>query len=103
MNLGMWRIWKHLPHVELLAQVHDSICFQFPEACVEEDLIAMALSLTRVRQVDRLSRREMIVGAEAKVGWNWGNYDVSRNPEGMKKWTPSQKDTRKRNENGRRL
>jgi len=30
--------------------------------------------------------RMFTVPLEAKVGWNWGDYDEKKNPYGLKKW-----------------
>lgn len=96
MNLGLWRIWKFLGHrVQLLGQVHDSVCFQYPEGENEAELISAALKLTRVPLI-AANGRSMTVGAEAKVGFNWGSYDAKANPNGLKKWSQSQPDLRQR-------
>lgn len=98
MNLGLWRIWKFMGHrVQLLAQVHDSVAFQYAENDDEAEIITQALKLTRVPLVDAASGRSMTVGAEAKVGWNWGAWDAKANPNGLRKWTALQPDMRQRN------
>lgn len=93
LNLILWRVWKYMPHVQLIAQVHDALYFQFPEhldevAVVEEALSHFDLPLTS-------GSRTLVVPGEAKVGWNWGNYDPATNPDGLKKWK-NQKDSRTR-------
>jgi len=96
MNLGMWRIWKHMPkEAQLLAQVHDSVCFQFPENLDAQEIITQALEHTRVVQRS-VCGRSMCVGAEAKVGWNWGAFDSKLNPDGMIKWRAHERDSRTR-------
>lgn len=95
MNLGLWRIWKSMgERVCLLAQVHDSVCFQFRETEDEQIIVAEALALTRVPLSH--AGRTMTVGAEAKIGWNWGSYDAHGNPNGLRKWSASTLDTRQR-------
>ena len=95
MNLGMWRIWHELgDRAFLLAQVHDSVVFQFRETEDEQGLIQRALELTRVPLSD--GRRTMVVGAEAKIGWNWGTYDKLANPDGLVKWKRDTRDLRER-------
>ena len=48
MNLGLFRIWRDLRNrVELLAQVHDSVCFQFHEGDDVNGLITRALKPSR--------------------------------------------------------
>lgn len=105
MNLGLWRIWKELGRdVQLLAQVHDSVVFQYRESDDEDGIIQRALALTRVPLSNGV--RSMTVGAEAKIGWNWGNVvkdkagNVTGNPDGLIKWKPQAQDERTRT-NGR--
>lgn len=110
MNLGMWRVWKRMPQVQLLAQTYDSITFQFPEHLDEADVVERALELVRV-PLHAPSGREYVVPGEAKVGWNWGacvtEADQARaaakgarvprlNPGGLMKWRPGWKDPRAR-------
>jgi DNA polymerase I-like protein with 3'-5' exonuclease and polymerase domains len=110
MNLGMWRVWKKMPEVQLLAQTYDSITFQFEEELDENSVITKALELIRV-ELTAPSGRKYIVPGEAKVGWNWGTRvteeNVERakkegkkpprlNPNGLVKWRPEAKDSRQR-------
>lgn len=97
MNLGLWRVWKHQPECQLLAQTHDSITFQVREGPGFDDAVGRALEHIRVELVAP-NGRSYIVPGEAKVGWNWGNYDPkqpAKNPEGLMKWAPG-RDTRVR-------
>lgn len=104
MNLGLWKVWRQMPQVQLLAQTYDSITFQYPEASNEADIISRALQLIRV-QLKAPNGRSYIVPGEAKIGWNWGaRHDDSKplgkgnrlNPEGLIKWNPAKPDLRKR-------
>ena len=109
-NLVLWRVWKHMPEVQLLAQTYDSITFQYPEELDEDSIIRRALDLLRVEFNHPGGRRYSVPG-EAKIGWNWGNQvtqsDVDRalaagkkpprlNEEGLKKWNPAKRDDRQR-------
>lgn len=113
MNLGLWRVWKYMPQVQLLGQGYDSIIFQFPETENEDTLISEALQRIRVELSDPASGRKYIVPGEAKVGWNWGAAttpeDVARirsekpgaklprlNPDGLVKWKRRAPDRRRR-------
>ena len=102
MNLGLWKVWKSMPQVELLAQTYDSITFQFDERLDEDAIMEEALSLIRVN-LSAPGRPTYIVPGEAKVGWNWGyqvtESDVERaklagrkiprlNLDGLAKWKP---------------
>lgn len=109
-NLGLWRVWRYMPQVQLLAQTYDSITFQYDESADEQALIGEALERIRVELVAPNGRRYIVPG-EAKIGWNWGNQvtpaDVEKaraagkriprlNPEGLAKFTPGKRDERKR-------
>lgn len=92
LNLALWRIWRYLPMVQILAQVHDALYFQYPESEDEAAIISKALSLisTPLKVKDRV----FDVPGEAKVGWNWGNFHENINPNGLMKWKGQ--DSRKR-------
>jgi DNA polymerase I-like protein with 3'-5' exonuclease and polymerase domains len=79
MNLALWRIWRYMPEVKILMQVHDAIYFLMPDNGIEEEkrIISKALSLVdiRLQHIDGSGKlRELIVPGEAKTGYNWGNY-----------------------------
>jgi DNA polymerase I-like protein with 3'-5' exonuclease and polymerase domains len=99
LNLGLWKIWKHMPQVELLAQVHDALYFQYRENEDEDEIITQALSLMDI-PISSGSRTFTVPG-EAKVGWNWGTFSEDDNPAGLKKWEKGQRDTRARPPTGR--
>lgn len=109
-NLGLWRIWKRMPEVQVLAQTYDSVTFQYREDADEAEILSRALELMRVELIAP-SGRSYVVPGEAKIGWNWGNAvsetDVAKakaggkrlprlNPGGLKKWSPKSPDTRQR-------
>lgn len=71
MNLGLWRLWKYMPNIRLLAQVHDAVYFLY-RVEEEAEVVAKALDLIQIETVH--SGRKFTVPGEAKVGWNWGNY-----------------------------
>lgn len=110
MNLGLWRVWKFMPEVQLLAQTYDSITFQYSEDADEKTIVEKALELIRV-QLTAPNGRNYVVPGEAKIGWNWGaqvtQADIERakskgdkvprlNLEGLVKWKPGKPDERKR-------
>ena len=109
MNLGLWRVWKKMPQVQLLAQTYDSITFQYREGQDEDGIISEALQLIRV-ELEHQGRKYVVPG-EAKIGWNWGpavqpSNEVRQdrgekkqprpNVEGLVKWKLGKPDTRKR-------
>lgn len=85
-NFGVWRIWTELEPkgVELLAQIHDAILFQFPKG--RYDLVKEAAELMRV-PLDvtdyRGTVRTVTIDVEAAVGMNWGHQSET-NPHGLK-------------------
>jgi DNA polymerase I-like protein with 3'-5' exonuclease and polymerase domains len=82
LNLGMWRIWKHMPEVQLLAQVHDAVYFQFREDMDRRAIVKKAQDLCVTTL--RCGQRQFTVPTVAKLGYNWG--DVSPiNPKGLDK------------------
>jgi DNA polymerase I-like protein with 3'-5' exonuclease and polymerase domains len=85
LNLILWRVWRYMPEVQLLAQVHDALYFQYPEHLDEEEIISKALSHFDLT-LHHESGHKLIVPGEAKVGWNWGNFDPQTNPDGLAKW-----------------
>ncbi len=104
MNLGLWRVWKYMPQVQLLAQTYDSISFQFDESEDHDKIIQEALGHIRVELVAPNGRRYTVPG-EAKVGWNWAarhrdGVPFGRgnrfNPEGLVKWKAGKPDDRVR-------
>jgi len=90
-DAGLLRVWQADLAIPLV-QVHDSILFMIPEDR-EEELVPQLLSLMRTRIILKKGR-EFSVPTEAKTGWNWGDWDKDRNPDGVMKWKGS--DSRKR-------
>jgi DNA polymerase-1 len=92
-DLGLLRVWR-AHRVRPLIQVHDSVLFLYREE-EEDEIIPWLLETMKTRIV--LERgREFVVPTEAKVGWNWGDFDETKNLDGLIKWKGS--DTRKRSE-----
>jgi hypothetical protein len=95
MNLGMWRVWRAMPQIQLLAQTYDSITFQFRESEDANEIIGQALALLKVELTAQNGRKYSVPG-EAKLGWNWGYYHEKKNPEGLLKWNSAKPDARTR-------
>lgn len=97
LNLGLWRIWKYMgTRVQLLAQIHDAVYFQYKESDNEQEITQQALKLIEVPFTHTLpdgTTRTMITGGECKVGWNWSNQS-EKNPNGLAKYKG--KDSRRR-------
>jgi DNA polymerase I-like protein with 3'-5' exonuclease and polymerase domains len=93
MNLGLWRVWKYMRDVQLLAQTYDSITFQIREDKPVDDLISEVLARIRI-ELKSQSGRSYIVPGEASIGWNWGKFSET-NPDGLKKWSPGKEDRKR--------
>lgn len=119
-NLWLWRVWRKEPRVELLAQTHDSITFQFDEGGDEDGIIKSVLAMRDI-PLFAANGRKYVVPGEAKVGWNWGmevtaedrekvaqknaERKSNRQPplrvprlnlDGLRKWKPGKPDERGR-------
>ncbi len=82
LNIALWHVWRDLdPHaLHLLAQVHDAILFQFPEA--DEEPITRAVLRRMEIKVPMRGGRTMVIPVEPSTGWNWGKRSPA-NPRGM--------------------
>lgn len=95
LDIGMFKIWRHMPEVQLLAQVHDAVYFQFPEELDRSAVVAKAQRLLELPLIAPNNRR-FVVPSEAKLGYNWGNYIYpdeamgipEKNPMGLRKFIP---------------
>lgn len=99
LNLGLWRIWKHMPSVQLLAQVHDAVYFQFRETEDEKNIVSQALELIANIPLQAPNGRKFLIPGECKTGFNWGSFGPN-NPDGLKKWSAHTPDIRKRQASG---
>jgi DNA polymerase I len=108
LNAALWRIWRFLPEVKLLAQVHDAIVFQYPEERAEE-LIPRAIELCTIPvtvygmcESNMNETKTLVIPVECKVGWNWASSEIKtsrgiiKNSDGMVKWKAGKLDERKR-------
>jgi len=84
-NLGLWRTWKYMPEVRLLAQTYDSITFELPDDNHIEERVRGVIECLRTRMVDPKSGREFEVPVDVKAGYNWG-YASKSNPKGLSKF-----------------
>jgi len=82
-DTGMLELWR-TRKVHMLAQVHDSILFQYPVE-LEEEIIPQALALLEIHYTLK-GGRDFYVPAEAKIGFNWADFDEKENPYGLIKW-----------------
>jgi DNA polymerase I-like protein with 3'-5' exonuclease and polymerase domains len=93
LNLGMWRIWRYMPHVQLLAQVHDAVYFQAPEE-LEPNTVVLEAQKHLAVTLTAPNGRKFTVPTDAKIGYNWGNRSpadeenniAEKNPRGLWKF-----------------
>jgi len=79
---GLLNVWRR-NNCQVLLQVHDSVLVQYPEEA-EDEVLPVLLALIE-EPIPLLHGRDLIIPAEAKVGWNWA--DVTKdNPDGLVKY-----------------
>ena len=97
LNYILWKFynWRE---VELLAQIHDAIIFQYPED-QDQAILSKALPLARIPLtmesiVEPGKFRTITIPSECKIGWNWADETIKtslgkkiKNPDGLIKWT----------------
>jgi len=93
LNRGMLAVWR-LDRVQLLLQIHDAILVQYRED-QESDLIPLLVKIIQ-HPIQLKHNRTLTIPAEAKVGWNWGEWDAAKNPDGLVKWSAAKPDSRRR-------
>ena len=79
LNKGLLNVYRNLPQIQLLAQVHDAILFQFNDY----SLLPQMQKLMRVPV--EFYGRTMVIPVETLVGKNWAKANAN-NPQGLKKW-----------------
>jgi len=96
-NLWLWKVWATLQdRIQLLAQTHDSITFQFREDDDIDEIVTIVLDLLGdIKLVDSKSQRVYMAPGAAKVGWNWAP-ESENNPAGLMKWRRGTQDRRSR-------
>jgi DNA polymerase I-like protein with 3'-5' exonuclease and polymerase domains len=74
-SIALWRMQRYEPLIQLLAQVHDAILFQFPKG--RYDILYRVLTKHMVVPIPITGTdgktRVMTIGTEAAVGHNWGH------------------------------
>lgn len=81
-NLALWRIWKHSPELELLAQIHDAIYLERDETNTDEAECAEVFK-THLDVPLHFRNHTLSIRSEIKVGWRWANA-TKTNPDGAK-------------------
>jgi len=92
-NEGGYRLWRDIPEWQPLIQIHDAWLGQIPYTALSS-LIPKILTTFQIEIRSPLSPRTLTIPAEAKVGFNWANYNTDPkhgpiNLDGLKKWKGS--------------
>lgn len=80
-NTAMLNIWRK-NYVMIMTQEHDAITFMYPEHL--EDEIIPKLMDDLVIDVPLAHGRVLRIPYDTKIGWNKGEYDATKNPNGLK-------------------
>jgi DNA polymerase I-like protein with 3'-5' exonuclease and polymerase domains len=102
--LALWSGGSRWPGFQLLNQTHDSVMFEYDPIC-ESEIIPWALRTLEI-PIKLAGGRTLVVPSDAKIGWNWGDYNDKLNDkdgkprrlnlDGLKAWDPRRGDTRTR-------
>lgn len=90
-NTAMLNIWRE-QIATVMMQDHDALTYQYPEEL--EDEIVPKLQAQLIVPFPLAHDRVLRVPYDAKVGWNRGEWDGNKNPDGLKKYVPGDKRTR---------
>lgn len=82
-NTALLNIWRK-NYVTIVLQDHDAITFMYPEE-VEDELIPRIMDDLIVR-IPLAKGRELAIPYDCKTGWNRGDYDAIKNPEGLREY-----------------
>jgi len=69
-----------------MMQDHDAITFMYPEE--SEDKIIPLLQSALIKQILLKNGRVLSIPYDCKVGWNKGEYDAKKNPDGLIDYAP---------------
>lgn len=85
LNAGMLNVWR-ANICQVLMQIHDAILIQYPEE-QEDEIIPKVLTLIQ-HPIQLEHGRELLIPYDCKTGWNWGEFDATKNPDGLKSYKP---------------
>ena len=88
LNNGMLNVWR-ARDCQVLMQIHDAILIQYPEH--EEDKIVGLVRKQLEFPISLANNRVLTIPYGVKTGWNWGAYDETTNPDGLKTYRPGDK------------
>lgn len=80
-NTAMLKIWR-MGIATVMMHDHDALTFQYPER--DEDKIIPILQENLIVPVELAGGRILRIPYDCKTGWNKGEYDDQKNPNGLK-------------------
>jgi len=90
-NRAMLRIWRQRIAI-LMMHDHDALTFMYPEK--DESKIIPLLQAALVEEIPLKGNRTLRIPYDCKVGWNKGEYDAKKNPDGLKDYYGEDRRTR---------
>jgi DNA polymerase-1 len=90
-NQAMMKIWR-MNLCPIMLHDHDALTFMYPEA--EEDRIVPILLENLVVPVPLAQGRVLRIPYDCEVGWNKGQYNAKKNPNGLKPYRGQDSRTR---------
>lgn len=81
LNLGMDKLYRSGLAIQLLAQIHDAILFQYPES-MEDEILAQVPSIveTELCITGSKATTRLTIPCDIKTGWNFRTYHPKNNP-----------------------
>jgi len=80
-NTAMLKIWR-MGIAIVMMHDHDALTFMYPEK--DEDRVVPLLQKHLIVPVELAGGRTLEIPYDCKVGWNKGEYDEQKNPNGLK-------------------
>lgn len=80
-NQALLNIWRK-NYVTIVLQDHDALTFMYPEHL--EDEIIPRIMEDLIVPVPLKNGRTLSIPYDCKIGWNRGDYDAAKNPDGLK-------------------
>lgn len=92
-NTAMLKIWRKRTAI-LMMHDHDALTFMYPEH-LEAQIIPKLLADLPI-PIPLANGRTLTIPYDCKTGWNKGDWDVEKNPDGLKDYNVGTGDKRKR-------
>ena len=87
-NTAMLNIWRQ-GIAYLMLQDHDALTFMYPEK--DESKVIPQIMKNLIVPISLAHSRELRIPYDCKVGFNRGDYDPKKNPDGLRDWNGEDK------------